>query len=68
MMNRKARKKRKMQLRRKGMEAYMPPWDSLIMTSIGNLPFKIARHFKDGSIMAGKMRGYEFLRLRKKDR
>ncbi len=59
-MNRKRRKARKMLLRRKGLEAYTPPWDSIITTSPSNFPFKIAKHFNGMEIQAGKMRGYEF--------
>lgn len=62
-MNRKQRKKRKMQLRRLGLEAYTPHWDSIITTDKGNFHFKIAKHFNGNQILAGKMRGYEFTRL-----
>jgi hypothetical protein len=63
-MNRKRRKDRKMELRRKGMEVYKPPFDAILTTSIGNLPYKIARHFNNGQILCRKMRGYEFTQMR----
>lgn len=62
-MNRKARKKRKMQLKRMGLEQFFPRWNEVITADMSCLPFKIAKHAKDGSVMAGKMRGYEFTRL-----
>jgi len=65
-MNRKLRKKRKMQLRKMGMESYIPDYRDNMTTSIGNLPFKIAKHFVDGCIQVGKMRGYEFIRPTRK--
>lgn len=61
-MNRKTRKQKKMKLKRLGLESFIPAWDSLITTSSWNFPHKIAKHFKDGQIQAGKMRGYEFTR------
>jgi hypothetical protein len=61
-MNRKARKKRKIQLKRMGLEVYIPNYQSIITTSPFMFPFKIAKHFKGMEIQAGKMRGYEFTR------
>lgn len=63
-MNRKQRKKRKMQLRRMGMEAFTPPWDSTITCSMWYIPPRAYKHFKDGQIQCGKLRGYEFTRIR----
>ena len=63
-MNRKSRKKRKMELRKKGLESYKPHWQDIITTSPNNFPFKIAKHFNGLEIQVGKMRGYEFTRPR----
>lgn len=62
--NRKQRKKRKIELKRQGLEAFTPTWDSIITTSPDSFPFKIAKHFKGMEIQAGKLRlrGYEFTR------
>lgn len=65
-LNRKQRKKRKIELRRKGLEAFTPPYDSMITTSPSSFPHKIAKHFNGYEIQAGKMRGYEFTRIWKK--
>lgn len=51
-----------MELKHQGLEAFIPPWDSIITTSPSQFPFKIAKHFKGMEIHAGKMRGYEFTR------
>jgi hypothetical protein len=64
-MNRKGQKKRKMQLKRMGMEAFIPPWDSLITANLDMLPSRSYKHIIDGQIQCGKLRGYEFLRRRK---
>lgn len=62
MANRKSRKKRKMQLKRQGLEIFTPHYDSMITTSIWNLSVKISKHWSNGQIKAGKMRGFEFVR------
>lgn len=63
-MNRKDRKKRKMKLRRVGLESYKPHYLDIITTSPHNFSRKIAKHFKGSEIQAGKLRGYEFTRPR----
>jgi hypothetical protein len=65
-MNRKLRKKRKMHLRKLGLEAYSPPWNSIMTTSPVSFCHKIAKHFNGMEIQVGKMRGYEFTRPRNK--
>lgn len=65
-MNRKGRKKRKMQLRKMGLEVFTPDPKALISISPWNLPTKIFKHFKDGCIEAGRMKGYEFTQIRRK--
>lgn len=61
-MNRKKRKKRKMHLKRLGLEVYTPHYLDIITTSPIQFPFKIAKHFNGYDIQAGKLRGYEFTR------
>ncbi len=65
-MNRKRRKQRKMELRRKGLEQYTPPHDSIITMNPGNVSTKIYRFFNGMEIQAGKLRGYAFYRPWKK--
>ena len=65
-MNRKQRKARKMVLRRQGLEIYKPDPNSIITISPWNVPDKIRKHFKGDTILVGKMKGYEFTRLRAK--
>ncbi len=60
--NRKQRKKRKIQLKRMGLEVFIPDPNSIITTFPGNLPKKKHKHFNGNEIKAGKMTGYEFTR------
>jgi hypothetical protein len=65
-MNRKGRKKRKMQLRRMGLEVFTPDPKAMISTSSWNFPSKLLKHYKDGCIEAGRLSEYEFTKVRKK--
>lgn len=51
-----------MQLKRLGMETFVPHWNDTLTLPVGNFCFKIARHFTGNQIKAGKLRGYEFTR------
>lgn len=63
-MNRKQRKKRKMYLKRMGLEIFNPDPNDIITIDIYCLPYKIAKHCNGNTIKAGKMRGFEFTRSR----
>lgn len=66
-MNRYYRKKRKMELKRMGLESFRPDKDSFLTISPYLLPKKYAKHFHDGKILCCKMRGYEFTRPLRKE-
>lgn len=65
-MNRKQRKRRKMQLKKQGLEPFTPDYKRILTVNPLDFDIKFRKYFNGNEIKVGKLRGFEFTRPIKK--